>query len=164
MTHSDQDLYFLLHDKQHVAKPGQRIAALDAMLVTPHVSSVPLYRGLHCLEVKRLAAAQVGDIVSFDTYVSLSENRGIAEAFADSYGTSRVIEIEPRAAGFALWYWGVRGLMDLKMMDPDDYQSSDGDFLSQKYLEESEWIFGMGWKLKVVAVGADYFPTKLRLL
>jgi len=156
-NHEEDPLYYLMHDKGHVVKPGRHIPVLDRKITSR--APIPLYRGLSSHEHELLFGKAVGDIVTAPTYWSVSEHITVAKTFAESYRTKRVVQFN-RAKAFCLWQWGVDGLDQLKATDPKSYSSQDGDYLKKSYQEEAEWIMGFN-TFKVTAVDGIGYPTTL---
>ena len=157
-NHEEDPLYYLLHDKGHVVKPGRHIPVLDRKITSR--APMALYRGLSSHEHALLLLGKVvGDIITAPTYWSVSEHRGIAKTFAESYRTKRVVQFN-KAKAFCLWQWGIDGLDSLKATDPEAYNREDGDFLKETYQEEAEWIMGFN-TFKVAAVDGTGYPTTL---
>ena len=159
-SESEEDLYYLLHDKEHVVKPGQKIKALERKLSKPDKCLVSLYRGIDKYNYEQLSHLVIGDKFTLKSYWSASEYKSVANSFSKRYRTDKVVEILAPTNGFCLWQWGVDGLEALKSSDAEAYDQEDGDFLIDSYKEEAEWIMGIGQVFEVVEL-LDGFPSKI---
>lgn len=157
LSNTDDLLYYLVHDKNHVLQPGVRNMTLDKLIVSR--CKKPLYRGLSRYELKLLTGKPVGSLVTAPTYWSASESRSVAKSFATQYKTNVVVKFT-NAKAFCLWTWGVKELENLKYTNLTEYESSDGDFLNESYKEESEWILGFN-TFRVMSVSNNGVPLEL---
>lgn len=129
-------LAYLVHSKDHVLNQGQKHPLLEEVLKKRlSVCRVTLYRG--CSDAE-FALYNSGKPIPY--YTSFSESRAIAARFGKNLITIK------HGKGFNYWDYLVKDLNELRVLDPDGYESIDGDFLIETVLKEREWILPFGLK------------------
>lgn len=125
-----EDLYYLIHNKSHVINNGPNDDLNEAISKFGQMTNKILYRGL---SDKELNGIMTGNHVV--EYMSFSEDENIAQRFG-----KHVIKLQLKVNAFCLWQWGVHDILSLKFNSPGQYESSDGDYILESFLEEKEWI------------------------
>ncbi|QIQ61928.1 hypothetical protein bering_62 [Salmonella phage bering] len=135
-----QNLFYLVHDKSHVMRPGTvspTIRDLVKDLRVPQTTS--LYRGLPREDVARLESMlERGDMFqTWDSCLSFSEFKHVAKKFARAYGTNAVLRVCFNHRKQLPEGLNVFGSLD-KFVNKQD--ESEMDMLVLASIEK-EWIF-----------------------
>ncbi len=135
-----QDLFYLVHDKSHIMRPGTVSPAIRGLvqeLREPQMTT--LYRGLPKEDVARLEMMfERGDMFqTWDSCLSFSELKHVAKQFSKSYGTRAVARICYKHRNGLPEGLNVFGSLE-KFVNKDD--ESEMDMLDLASMEK-EWIF-----------------------
>lgn len=105
-----------------------------------------IYRSIYPEEYRseEWDAEKVGDIVTINRYKSFTENVQVAQEFnTQGYG---IIAIKTHIGGFPYWKWMLEFQKELKLKDPEKYNSIGNDMYEHTAKYEKEWIFNVGTK------------------
>jgi hypothetical protein len=134
----------LMHDKELVG--GDYLARLPALEKALRFfgESCPgvLYRGL---PTGRGNGAITNGVMTFRGYASFSESREIALRFAQE--TNTLVELTGQHRGFCFHKWIEE---EYRAMDPEIFDSSDGEAMIELAREEAEWILPFKSSFRVV--------------
>jgi hypothetical protein len=145
------DLALFVHDKNHTRRRYKdRNKALDKALASFSETSPDLWRGVYPEEENQLV---VGKVFSPMGYLSMTENRKIAEKFA--HRTKKIMHSKGITA-FPYWKFNIEHIqLPLKKKDEKAFELNDGQYMIDSLKEEAEWIVGHDAKFKVVSESRD---------
>lgn len=134
-----EDLMMLQHSKELLGggRPT-RIPALDRAIQLYGRPTPRLWRGLAPDDGLDLTASRI----RAPGYLSFSEERSVADSFAEETGVVLELESFPRA--FCYYRWIEEEMLRL---DPEEYEAADGDGVIEMAFEEAEWILPYGASL-----------------
>lgn len=135
-----QDLFYLVHDKSHIMRPGTvSSSARDLIEDLREPQTTTLYRGLPKEDVARLELMfERGDMFqTWDSCLSFSELKRVANRFSEAYGTKAVARIYFNHRKQLPEGLNVFGSLE-KFVNKDD--ESEMDMLKLASIEK-EWIF-----------------------
>ena len=157
LTNDDQmDLAYLEHDKSHVIdKYGDRLRGLEKALKYYSQPTPQLYRGLYKEEVQQLGELGKGKPFSFKGYLSFSEKLKVGLSFG--HGSRFVLTVKG-APGFSLWKYRTSTIESIRLSDPHEFDSIDGQYIIDSAMAEKEWILARNTKFEIVdyKVGHGY--------
>lgn len=130
------ELLYLVHDKSHVIKQGEKNPRLEEVLKKPKIAPV-LYRGVSKKELERIKSGK-----PINYYLSASESLETAKKFGSS-----VVTITG-ASGFCYWQWLKNHFEKIKKEDESLFDSIDGQHMIDVAKSELEWILPFGCKFK----------------
>lgn len=144
---SDSDietLLYVVHSDDHV---GPELKSIIAKLQkNGEVPKMTLYRGCSDAEFEAIKANKHSIV---DT-LSFSEDKNIAKRFGKN-----VIEVEVKAPMFCYHKFLGEWYTTLKNVNPDEYDSVDGDFMIEGAEEELEWICTNDYEFTMTAKRAS---------
>lgn len=142
------ELLYLVHDKRHVIRKGEKNSRLEEVLKKKEQAPV-LYRGVTEAELERFRSGK-----AINYYVSASESIETARKFG-----SIVVTIIG-AYGFCYWKWLKNYYENVKKNNFDEFDSSDGQHFIDVAEQELEWI--LPYKSKFIVSRKDKFRFRLR--
>ena len=143
-----EKLLYLQHDKSHVFKNTSRVGFMSDVFEAykNNRSRITLYRGLY---VENISDFKSGDIYTFQRYQSFSEDLKIAEKFSKN---QLIIVLKSHDGGFNYWKWLVNYAEILRQTDPQEFKYSDGEYIITAAQEETEWIFDIGTRIRIIRI------------
>lgn len=135
-----QDLFYLVHDKSHIIKPGTVSPEVESLIKTFRTPQTKtLYRGL-CNQDVEFLDSMVTEGAAFKTFpgcLSFSEDGVIALKFAAGYKTDAILRVDCHEVENPPLGLDVCGALS-KYVNRNDSGEMEMLELAQ---EESEWIF-----------------------
>jgi len=150
-TDDEATLLYLVHDKEHIGRRGEKIPALDRAFRYLSEDGKNLWRGLYEQEVNEITKLlQFGFNArwTLSHYTSFTEHRCVAEKFGNKKSLLQINSIR----GFPLCKWAIDLHQKMKIENPKEYEQCDGDFLIETCEKEAEWLLIMGTPLRIINV------------
>jgi hypothetical protein len=138
-----EDIMLLMHDKELVGGDySARMPALEKAIAIHGEPCPPLYRGL---PPGRGNGTIKNGLMSFRGYASFSELRDVALRFSQQ--TNTLVELTGQHRGFCFYKWIEA---EYRAMDPETFESADGESMIELAREEAEWILPFKSSFRVV--------------
>jgi hypothetical protein len=142
------ELLYLVHDKSHVIRKGEKNLRLEEVLKKKEEAPV-LYRGVSEAEYERFKSGK-----AINYYVSASESKETAHKFG------KIVITITEAFGFCYWKWLKNYYENVKKKDFSEFDSSDGQHFIDTAEQELEWI--LPYRSKFIVSRKDKFRFRLR--
>lgn len=146
----EEKLFLLNNSKELSGVNGSRkIDFMDKVFATYKNTTVSkiVYRATYVEEYKSLGVLNIGDTFTFDRYKSFTENFQVAKEFNKGYG---IYAFKKHTGGFPYYKWMAEFQKELKVKDPEKYNSYGNSMYEDTAKYEKEWIFNIGTKVKVI--------------
>ena len=139
------DLGFIHHSKTHVISSTNKtiptLYKIFKKIKNKSICNVQLYRGLYD---KSLDSFKINEEYTFDRYASFTEHLSIAKKFS---AHNLILKLNPVSKDGFPYY---KVMIDAYNTVPELEYGRDE--MIEDFLEEAEWIFNIGKKIKIVDI------------